>query len=85
MAPPRWPAVGSGGAAGRPPARVGAAQTKEAAEGGAMSSKSETGLYLIFCSLEKAYFFQMLVILVHVQLGRCTRCQIWVSAKEGFV
>lgn len=46
-----------------------------------MSSESKTTLYLIFCSLEKAYFFQTLVILVQVQLGRCTRCQIWVSAK----
>lgn len=50
-----------------------------------MGSKGKTTLSLTFCSLEKACFFQTLLILVHVQLGRCTWRQIWVSAKEGFV
>lgn len=85
MSPLGWPAAGSGGAAGRLQVRVGAAQAEEAAEGGRMSSKSKTTLYPVFCGLEKAYFFQMLLILAHVQLDRCSRSQIWVSVKEDFV
>lgn len=50
-----------------------------------IGSESKTTLSLVLCSLEKTCLFQTLLILVHVQLGRCTWRQIWVSAKEGFV
>lgn len=65
--------------------RAGAAQVEELQREEGMGNESKTTLSLILYSLEKACLFQTLLILVHVQLGRCTWRQIWVSAKEGSV
>lgn len=74
-----------GGAAGRPQARVGAAQVEKAAAGGGDGCRDQD--YSLSCVLppKKTYFFQMLVTLVCVQLGRCTQWQIWLSVEQCFV
>lgn len=56
--------------------RVRAAQVEELQREEGMGNESKTTLSLILYSLEKACLFQTLLILVHVQLGRCTWRQI---------